>query len=197
MMKLYYAPRSRASTALWLMEEVGRPYERVLIDITKGDQKKPDYLAVNPMGKVPGLEDGEARLGEAAAICAYVADRCPEAGLAPAIDDPRRGRYLNWLFFAPSCIEPAIAQLYAKFEMPPFTAGWGNVEQVFDVLDGALAQGPWLLGEKFSAADIAVGSGLHFAVRRFKMVPARSAFDRYLDRCEARPAFQRAQQLAV
>ncbi len=197
MMKLYYAPRSRSFTALWLLEEVGRPYERVLTDISKGDQKKPDYLAINPMGKVPALEDGEARLGEAAAICAYVADRCPEAGLAPALDDPRRGRYLYWLFFAPSCIEPAITQIFAKVEMRPFTAGWGEATQVFDVLENALEQGPWLLGDKFTAADIAIGAGLNFAVRLFKIAPTRPAFDRYLDRCAARPAFQRAQQLAA
>ena len=197
MMKLYYAPRTRSFSALWLMKEAGRPYERVLIDITKGEQKRPDYLAINPMGKVPALEDGEARLGEAAAICAYVADRCPEAGLAPSIDDPRRGRYLNWLFFAPSCIEPAMVQIVTKIQMPSVSAGWGEATQVFDVLDNALAQGPWLLGDQFTAADIAVGASLNFAIRLFKIVPSRPAFERYIDRCAARPAFQRAQQLAA
>jgi glutathione S-transferase len=197
MMKLYFAPRSRSFSALWLMEEVGRPYERVLIDITKGAQKSADFLAVNPMGKVPALQDGEAKLGEAAAICAYVADRCPEAGLAPAADDPKRARYLQWLFFAPSCIEPAMVQLATKIQMPPVSAGWGEATQVFDVLDKALADGPWLLGDSFSAADIAVGSALNFAVRLFKMAPTRPAFERYLDRCAARPAFQRAQALAA
>ncbi|MDR3466514.1 MAG: glutathione S-transferase family protein [Xanthobacteraceae bacterium] len=197
MMKLFYAPRTRSFAALWLMEEVGQPYERVKIDITRGEQKTADYLAVNPMGKVPALQDGEAKLGEAAAICAYVADRCPQARLAPALDDPRRARYLNWLFFAPSCIEPAMVQLATKIQMPPVSAGWGEATQVFDVLDKALAEGPWLLGEQFSAADIAVGASLNFAVRLFKMAPTRPAFERYLDRCAARPAFQRAQALAA
>jgi glutathione S-transferase len=197
MMKLFYAPRTRSFAALWLMEEVGAPYERVKIDITKGEQKTADYLAVNPMGKVPALQDREARLGEAAAICAYVADRCPQAALAPALDDPRRARYLNWLFFAPSCIEPAMVQLATKIQMPPVSAGWGEATQVFDVLDKALADGPWLLGDQFSAADIAVGASLNFAVRLFKMAPTRPAFERYLDRCAARPAFQRAQALAA
>jgi len=197
MMKLYFAPRTRSFSALWLMEEVGRPYERVLLDITTGAQKTAEYLAINPMGKVPALQDGDAALGEAAAICAYVADRCPEAGLAPAVDDPQRARYLQWLFFAPSCIEPAMVQVFTKIQMPPVSAGWGEATQVFDALDQALAHGPWLLGEKFSAADITIGTSLNFAVRLFKVVPSRPAFDRYLDRCAARPAFQRAQALAA
>lgn len=197
MMQLYFSPRSRAFSCLWLMEETGQPYERVLIDITTGAQKSPEFLAVNPMGKVPALKDGSATLGEAAAICAYVAERYPEAGLAPPMGDPLRAKYLYWLFFAPSCIEPAIIQIYTKIEVPTSTAGWGEASQVFDVLDAALESGPWILGEKFSAADIIIGSGLNFAVRTFKMVPSRPAFDRYLDRCAARPAFQRATAIAA
>lgn len=196
MMKLYWSPRSRAFTALWMMEEAGQPYERVLTDISTGAQKKPEYLAINPMGKVPALQDGEATMGEAAAICAYVAERCPEAKLAPAVGDPRRAKYLYWLFYAPSCIEPAIIQLFTKIQVPTSTAGWGEATQVFDVLDRALEKGPWLLGDDFSAADVVIGSGLNFAVRQFKMVPARPSFDRYIDRCETRPAFQRATAIA-
>ena len=108
MIKLYWSPRSRSISAIWLLEETGLPYERVLTDITTGAQKAPEYLAINPMGKVPGLKDGDAALGEAAAICAYIADRYPETGLAPATTDPLRARYLQWLFFSPSCIEPAL-----------------------------------------------------------------------------------------
>lgn len=196
MMKLYWSPRSRAFTALWVMEEAGQPYERVLTDISTGAQKKPEYLAINPMGKVPALQDGEATMGEAAAICAYVAERCPDAKLAPPVGDPRRAKYLYWLFYAPSCIEPAIIQLFTKIQVPTSTAGWGDATQVFDVLDTALEKGPWLLGDDFSAADVVIGSGLNYAVRLFKMVPARPSFDRYIDRCEARPAFQRATTIA-
>ena len=150
MMKLYWAPRSRSFTALWLMEETGQPYERVLTDITSGGQKTPEYLAVNPMGKVPALQDGAAAMAEAAAICAYVAERYPEAKLAPAPGDPLRAKYLYWLFFAPSCIEPAMVQVATKIEMSPVSAGWGDAQRVFDVLDAALTKGPWLLGENFS-----------------------------------------------
>ena len=197
MMKLYWAPRSRSFTALWLMEETGQPYERVLTDITTGAQKTPEYLAVNPMGKVPALGDGDATLAEAAAICAYVAERYPEAGLAPPLGDPRRAKYLYWLFFSPGCIEPAIVQLATKIEMNPVAAGWGEAQRVFDVLDAAVSKGPWILGDTFSAADIVIGSGLNFAVRLFKMVPPRPSFDAYIDRCAARPAFQRAEKLAA
>ncbi len=197
MMQLYYAPRSRSFTTLWLMEETGQPYERVLIDISTGAQKTPDYLAINPMGKVPALKDGEAVLAEAAAICAYVAERYPQAKLAPPVGDPARAKYLQWLFFAPSCIEPALIQIFTKVEVPTSTAAWGSADQVFDVLEQALDKGPWLLGENFSAADIAIGSGLNFAIRLFGMVPTRPAFARYLDACAARPAFQRAETIAA
>ena len=197
MMQLYWAPRTRSFSALWLMEETGQPYERVLIDIFKGAQKTPEYLAINPMGKVPALKDGDATLAEVAAICAYVAERYPQAGLAPPIGDPLRARYLYWLFFAPGCVEPAMVQLATKIEMNPVSAGWGDATRVLDVLDAALAKGPWLLGANFSAADIAIGAGLNFAVRLFMMAPSRPSFERYLDACAARPAFQRASVIAA
>jgi len=196
MMKLYWAPRTRAVTTVWMMEETGQPYERVLVDTSAGAQKKPEYLAINPMGKVPALQDGEATMAEAAAICTYVADAYPQAKLAPPPGDPRRAKYLYWLFFAPSCIEPAIIQIFTKLQVPTSTAGWGDATQVFDVLDKALEKGPWLLGEEFAACDVVIGSGLNFAIRQFKMVPSRPSFDRYLERCLARPAYQRAAQIA-
>jgi glutathione S-transferase len=195
MIKLYWAPRSRAFSALWLMEETGQPYERVRVDIAAGAQRAPEYLAINPMGKVPALSDGDATLAEAAAICAYVAERYPEAKLAPALGDPLRAKYLYWLFFAPGCIEPAMVQIATKIEMSSVAAGWGDAQRVFDVLDVALIKGPWILGEDFSAADVAVGSALNFAVRLFKMVPSRPSFDAYIARCVARPAFQFAEKL--
>lgn len=197
MMKLYWSPRSRSFTTLWLMEETGEPYERVLTDITTGANKTPEYLAINPMGKVPALTDGDVSMAESAAICAYVADRCPQAKLAPPIGDPRRAKYMQWLFFAPSCIEPAILQTYLKLEIPAVSAAWGSATQTFDVLDQALEKGPWLLGDDFTAADIAIGAGMNFAIRMFKMIPTRPNFDRYLDACAARPAFQTAAKLTA
>mgnify|MGYP003546672467 CR=1 FL=1 len=194
---LHHAAPSRSSTVLFMLEEVGVPYDLRVLDLQAGDQLKPAFLAINPMGKVPALKDGNAALGEAAAICAYIADRYPETGLAPAVTDPLRAKYLQWLFFSPSCIEPALIQLFTKLEVPASTAAWGSAAQTFDVLDAALQKGPWILGEKFSAADIMLGSGLNFAVRMFKMVPPRPSFDAYIDRCVARPAFQRAEKIAA
>src|SRR6201991_2491920 len=197
MMKLYWSPRSRSFSSLWLMEETGQPYERVLTDISTGAQKRVEYLAINPMGKVPALKDGDTALAEAAAICAYVAERYPEAKLAPPLGDPLRARYLYWLFFGPGCIEPAMVQIATKIEMNPVAAGWGDAQRAVDVLGAALEKGPWILAKRFTAADIVIGSGLNFAVRLFKMVPARPSFDRYIDACAARPAFQRATVMAA
>ena len=197
MMQLYWSPRSRSFSSLWLFEETGQPYERVLTDISTGAQKRIEYLAINPMGKVPALKDGDATLAESAAICAYVAERYPEANLAPKLGDPLRAKYLYWLFFGPGCIEPAMVQLATKIEMNPVAAGWGDAQRVIDVLDNALTEGPWILGENFSAADIVIGSGLNFAVRLFKIIPSRPSFDAYIARCMARPAFQRAEKIAA
>jgi glutathione S-transferase len=197
MMQLYWSPRTRSFTALWLMEETGQPYERVLTDLSSGAQKTAEYLAINPMGKVPALKDGDATLAESAAICAYVAERYPQAKLAPPVGDPLRAKFLYWLFFMPGCIEPAMVQISTKIEINPFAAGWGDATRVFDVLDNALAKGPWILGEHFSAADVAIGSALNFSVRLFKMVPSRPSFDAYIARCTARPAFQRAEKIAA
>jgi glutathione S-transferase len=197
MMKLYWCPRTRSFSALWMMEEAGQPYERVLTDISTGAQKKPDFLAVNPMGKVPALQDGDAALAEQSAICAYVAERYPDTKLAPPLGDARRAKYLYWLFFAPGCIEPAILQIATKVQISPVQAGWGEATQVFDVLERAVDKGPWLLGEQFTAADVMIGSNLQAVIRMFKMVPSRPAFERYLDACAARPAFQRASVIAA
>jgi glutathione S-transferase len=197
MMKLYWSPRTRSFSALWMMEETGQPYERVLTDISTGVQKKPEFLAINPMGKVPALQDGEATLAEQSAICAYIAERYPDAKLAPPLGDVRRAKYLYWLFFAPGCIEPAILQIFTKVQIPPLQAGWGDANQVFDVLERAVEKGPWLLGAQFTAADVMIGSNLHAVINMFKMIPSRPAFGRYLDACAARPAFQRASVLAA
>jgi glutathione S-transferase len=197
MMQLYWSPRSRSFSTLWLMEETGQPYERVLTDISTGAQRKIEYLAINPMGKVPALKDGDVTLAESAAICAYVAERYPQARLTPPVGDPLRARFLYWLFFLPACIEPAMVQIATKLEMNSVAAGWGDSQRVFDVLDAALEKGPWILGENFSAADVAIGTALNFSVRLFKMVPSRPSFETYIARCVVRPAFQRAEKIAA
>jgi glutathione S-transferase len=194
-MKLYWAPRTRSLRALWMLEEAGIAYERELVDIQAGQQASAAFRAINPMMKVPALADGEARVAESAAICAYVAERAPAAGLAPELGDPARGRYLQWLFFSPGCIEPAFAQKFTGMLLPSSSAGWGDFDRVFAVLEEALAPGPWILGQKFSAADVMIGSDLYFGVSLFKIVEPRPVFDAYLKRAMARPAFQRAQAI--
>lgn len=191
-MKLYWCPQTRSFRALWLMEEAGRPYERVLVDIRKGDQDKPEFRAINPMGKVPALADGEAKLAESAALCAFVAERVPEAGLAPAVGDPKRARYLQWLFFAAGCIEPAYTQKMTGLSLTTSQAGWGSFERVVDVLEQAVQPGPWVLGERFSAADVMIGADLHFGLTLMKIVPPRPAITAYVARCAERPAWTRA-----
>ena len=191
-MQLYWWPRTRSLRALWMLEEAGRPYERIPVNIQQGGQKDPGFLTVNPMGKLPALADGEAKVAESAAICAYIADKFPEAGLAPPIGDPRRGRYLHWLIFAPACIEPAFTQKFGGVNLPEASAGWGSYDRVFSVLEQVLADGPWILGESFSAADVMIGSDLWFGIEAFKIVEAKPTFRAYLDRCLARPALQRA-----
>lgn len=192
-MKLYWARHSRAFLGMWVLEEAGIPYERLTLDLKAGEQAKPAYRAVNPMMKVPALVDGTAVVTEAAAICAYVAERAPEAGLAPPPGDPLRGRYLSWLFFASGCIDPAYAQKAFGFDGPTSTLGWGSFERVIDVLDAALQAGPWILGERFSAADVMLAGDLQYGVDLFKLVEPRPSFRAYIDRAKARPAFRRTE----
>ena len=188
---LYTHPMSRGRVARWLLEEIGQPYRAELLEYGT-TMKGADYLAINPMGKVPALRHGDTIVTESAAICAYIAERCPEAGLAPKIGDPLRGRYFHWLFFAPGCIEPAFTQKFTNIELPTTAAGWGDFTRVFDALETALKPGPWILGETFSAADVMIGCDLLFGVERFKIVEPRPVFVAYLERCHARPALQRA-----
>lgn len=193
-MKLYWAPQTRSFSILWLLEELGVPYEREHVDIRAGAQDMPAYRAVNPMGKVPALRDGETVVTEQGAICAWLAERFPDKGLAPAAGTPERGAYLRWLFFAGSCIEPAFMQKANHWTTRKVQAAWGNYETVVDTLDGALKQGPWILGARFSAADIMIGSGVFFGFA-FKLLEPRPSFAAYHERVTARPAFKRAQEI--
>lgn len=193
MLKLYWAPQSRAVRALWLMEEAGLPYERVLVDIRAGDQSGLDYAKINPMMKVPALSDGAVSLAESAAICAYVAEKAPH--LAPPAGSPERARYLHALFFAANCIEGAFAEKFGNLQIPSMQAGWGSFDRVMGVLEDWLEMGPWLLGDRFSAADVMIGTDLHFGINQFGIVDKRPVFAAYLDRCMQRPAWQRAQAI--
>ncbi|MFN3625852.1 MAG: glutathione S-transferase family protein [Hyphomicrobium sp.] len=191
-LKLYHATPSRSSTALWMLEELGEPFSIELLNLRAGDQRKPEYLAINPMGKVPTLVDGDTVVSEVSAICCYLADAYPKAGLAPAIHNPRRGPYLKWLFYAPSCIEPAmIDKALNRAPAPRSTAGWADYDTVISVLrEAAAGAAPYLLGEKFSAADVVIGSSLRWGVQ-FKLLPELPEFVTYIERLRQRPALQR------
>jgi glutathione S-transferase len=176
------------------MEETGQPYERVLTDISKGAQKTPEYLAINPMGKVPTLKHGDTIITEVAAICTYLADAFPDKNLNVPIGDPRRGPYLKWLFFGPGCFEPAMTDRAAPRKEPARRAmlGYGDFDTTMNVVAKAVEKGPWLMGEQFTAADVVIGSNVRFGMM-FKMVPERQTFLDYAARIAKRPAAQRAE----
>lgn len=188
---LYHASPSRSSIVHWMLEELGEPYKLEVLNLRAGDQRKPAYLAINPMGKVPTLKDGDVVVSEVAAICCYLADTYPKAKLAPPIGDKRRGDYLKWLFYGPSCLEPAmIDKALNRPPAPRTTAGWADYDTVIEVLRSAVGAREYLLGEQFTAADIIIGSGLRWGML-FKMFPDLPEFVTYVDRLKARPAMQR------
>jgi glutathione S-transferase len=188
---LYHASPSRSSIVHWMLEELGEPYKLEVLNLRAGDQRKPAYLAINPMGKVPTLKDGDVVVSEVAAICCYLADAYPKARLAPPIGDKRRGDYLKWLFYGPSCLEPAmIDKALNRPPAPRSTAGWADYDTVIEVLRSAVGAREYLLGEQFTAADIVIGSGLRWGML-FKMFPELPEFVTYVDRLKARPAMQR------
>jgi glutathione S-transferase len=190
---LYHAAPSRSSIVRWMLEEIGEPYDLHLLNLAAGEQHKPDYITINPMGKVPALKHGDTVITEAAAICTYLADEFPDAKLNVPIGDPRRGVYLKWLFFGPGCIEPAITdRAFPRKEEPRRGAlGYGDFDTVMDVAAKAVAKGPYLMGEQFTAADVVVGSTLRWGMM-FNILPKRQEFVDYVARLEQRPALQRA-----
>jgi len=192
MITLYHCPYSRSNVGMYLLEELGQPYEVAIVDVRAGDGQRPEYLAINPMGKVPAIRDGDEVVSETGAICAYLGDKYPDAKLAPPIGDPRRGAYLRWLFFTANIDAVLVARLL-KVEAPPASsAGYGDYDRVMGMLRGALERGgPWLLGEQFTTADVAVGAGLPWGFAN-GTIAQEGVFAAYGARIEARPAYQRA-----
>ena len=188
---LYHHPFSRASKVVWMLEEAGVDYELRWVDIMAGAHKTPEFLKLNPMGKLPVLVDGEALVTESAAIALYLGDRYAAGRLAPALDDPARGTYLRWAFFSPSVLEPAAAAKASGGQFNPGAVGWGSYESMLDATEVAVGKGPFLLGERFTMADIILGGTMSFLLQ-FKMVDARPAFEAYVKRIEERPAFKRS-----
>jgi glutathione S-transferase len=189
---LFHAPNSRSCAARALLEELGVPYDLHVLNLKKNEQRAPAYLAINPMGKVPAILHGDALVTEQPAIFIYLADLFPEAGLAPAPGDPLRGPYLRWLAFYGSSFEPAITDLAMKREpTPPMMCPYGDYDTMLATLTAQLRAGPYLLGERFSAADVLWGSSLVWATM-FKLVPELPEIMAYIDRIGSRPAARRA-----
>jgi glutathione S-transferase len=190
---LYHAAPSRSSITRWMLEEVGEPYDVHLLSLQRGDQSKPEYLAINPMGKVPALRHGDTIITEGAAICAYLADEFPARKLNIPVGTPRRGVYLKWLFFGPSCYEPALTDRASPRKEEPRRGmlGHGDFDTVMNVLADAVAAGPYLMGEQFTAADVVIGAGLRWGLQ-FQLIPERPEFKAYTARLAERPALQRA-----
>lgn len=191
---LYHASPSRSSVVLWMLEEIGEPYDIHLLSLAAGDNLKPDYLAVNPMGKVPALSHNGTIITEVAAICTYLADAFPQKKLNVPVGTPQRGVYLKWLFFAPGCLEPAITDRAAPRRDPPRRAmlGYGDFDTTMNVIAKAVEKGPWLMGEQFTAADVVIGANIRWGTI-FKLIPERKEFLDYAARIAARPAAQRAE----
>ena len=187
----YTNPMSRGQIARWMLEEVGQPYEQVLLDYGT-TMKAPEYLAINPMGKVPAVKHGDVVVTEAAAICAYMADAFPEAGLAPALGG--KGDYYRWMFFAAGPVETAVTARAMGLEAPAdksMMAGYGSYDATMDALEKAVAGRTYIAGDRFSAADVYVGSQIDWGLM-FKSMPDRQAFHDYVGPLRERDAYKRS-----
>ncbi len=190
----YTNPMSRGQIARWMLEEVGQPYEQVVLDYGT-TMKGPDYLAVNPMGKVPAIKHGDVVVTEAAAICLYLADAFPEAGLAP--DPAHRGDYYRWTFFAAGPIEAAITNRAMGWHVPAdkkMMAGYGDYDDAVAALERAVAGKRFVADDRFSAADVYVGSTIDWGLM-FKTLPDLPAFQDYIAPMRKRAAYKRAKEI--
>ena len=188
----YSSPMSRGRIVHWMLEEVGVPYRFEVVNLESEDQKKPGFLAVNPMGKVPAIVHRGTVVTECGAICAYLADAFPVARLAPPVDSPLRGTYYRWLFFGGTCVEAAVIDrmLSRPPASRPGALSYGSYDDTVATLEKALTPGPYILGPQFSAADVYVGSQIGFGMM-MKALEPRPAFKDYLDRLQERPAYKR------
>jgi glutathione S-transferase len=189
---LYHHPFSRAANAVWMFEELEIPYELRYVDLAAGAQKSPEILALNPMGKIPILVDGDQVVTELAAIGLYLADRYGYGRLAPRVDDPQRGTYLRWSLFGPSVVEPGAVAKAAGWPFTEGQAGWGSYAAMLTTIERAVADRPYLLGDGFSMADLLLGGTLRYMLG-FKMIEPRPAFMAYAERIGERPALKRAE----
>ncbi|MHB1512305.1 MAG: glutathione S-transferase family protein [Acidiferrobacter sp.] len=185
----FHAPQTRSSGTRVLLEELGAPYELRVLNMQAGEQRQAEYLKINPLGKVPTIKDGDAIITEQVAIFIYLADRFPQAGLAPPVHDPRRGPYLRWIAYYGSCYEPALIDRALKREPAPLkTSPYGEFDSMFQVLADQIATGPYLLGDTLTAADILWGVALDWSIR-FGLLPPNAAISSYVARITKRKSF--------
>lgn len=189
---LHHHPHSRSAGARVMLEELGVDYRIELVNLQAGEQRRPEFLALNPLGKLPTLIDGDTVVTEQVAIYLHLADRFPAAGLAPSIGDPARGSYLRWMVYYASCFEPAVVDRAQKREpAEPMISPYRDFDSMLAALEAQLACGPWMLGDRFSAADVLWGTALNWTTQ-FGLVPKSEVIEQYIERAKARPAFQRA-----
>jgi glutathione S-transferase len=189
---LFYNPQSRAAGVQILLEELNADYELKVLNLKTGDNRKPEFLAINPMGKLPTIKHGDTVVTEQAAVYMYLAELYPEAKLSPAVGDPLRGEYLRWMVFYGSCFEPAVVDRSMKREPAPVgTSPYGDFDMTIGTVAKQLSKGPWMLGETFTAADVLWGAALAWTTG-FKIVPELPEFKAYIERFNARPAVARA-----
>jgi glutathione S-transferase len=188
---LYHHPFSRAANVVWMLEEIGEPYELRWVDIRAGAQKKPDVLALNAMGKIPILTDGDAVVTESAAIAIYLADRYAYGRLSPRVDDPARGAFLRWILFAPSVIEPGVMAKSSNYAFKDGQVGWGTYEAMISAMEQAVSGRDFVLGKEFSMADVVFGGTVRYMLG-FKLIEPRPVLTAYAERLATRPALQRA-----
>jgi glutathione S-transferase len=187
----FHSPNSRSTGVLILLDELGADFHLHLLNMKAGEQRQPEYLKINPMGKVPAVVHNGALVTEQAAVYMYLADLYPEKGLAPLIGDPLRGPYLRWMVFYGSCFEPAIVDRSLKRDPPPLsTSPYGDYDTMLQTLTAQLEHGPFLLGDKFTAADVLWGTALTWTTM-FKLIPTLPVIQAYLDRVNSRPSVAR------
>jgi glutathione S-transferase len=185
-MKLYFNPKSRATIAKWMLDECGAQYEIVPIDLEKQEQKSPEFLAINPAGKLPALVDGDTRLFENAAIGLYLGDKFAAANVAPKTGSPDRGRYLSLMVYSTSQLEPSMGDALLKQATVP-SRGWTDFETAKGVIERELGDGPYLFGQQFTLADIMIGSMFMWA-RIWGTHTGRAKLEAYVDRLSQRNA---------
>jgi glutathione S-transferase len=192
MITLYHAPRSRSSRFIFLLEELGVPYEIAKVSIRRGDGSGAlDRANPHPHGKVPAIRDGETLVYESIAVALYLTDKFPDAGLGPVVGDPQRGAYLTWLAYYAGVMEPAWTSAFMTADVPRGTAGWVKTEEVMELVNATLSKNPYILGEKFSAADILVGTTFKLFMGS-PLLPKTDLLEAYVQRVVERPAYARA-----